>query len=336
MSDFDITFTPPKKTKVSSGDEPVEELGRGGSVLDDDDEFDAKSDSGTAPEDQVEARAEDHAEETDAEAAADAAPPAQSAHSVENGVVPKDFKRARIKGVFSCETQSKVGTGTTTRKSIMKSYWYAEEMEGEGESVVMIQALNNNNIPSGPKESVVLEDFLDRFEPEPEFYQNDVYPKMRELDKTLKRAESQRDLGAYYSAEMEFGNALDIDEENVRANFGLGLTYMERGEPAKASDLFERLVGLDAAFAPEHKHLFNEFGINLRKSKLLDQAVDYYERALEMAAVPDENLHYNVARAYFERGEADKAREQLHRALEIAPNFEEAQGFLAYLDKKGK
>lgn len=261
--------------------------------------------------------------------------PVNPEDSAPEAVIPEGIERHKIKGVFSCNTESKVGTGTTTRKNVMRSYWFAEQVEGEGEPVVMIQALNSNNIPSGPKESVVLREFLERYDPEVEFYQKDVYPKMRELDKTLKRAENQRDLGAYYSAEHEFGEALQVDEENVRANFGLGLTYMERGEPSKARDLFERLVGLDAAFAPEHKHLFNEFGMNLRRSKLVDQAVDYYVRALEMATIPDENLHYNVARAYFDRGDREQAEDHLAKALDINPNFDEAKSFLAYLEKHG-
>lgn len=253
----------------------------------------------------------------------------------EEKAAPAAVERPLIKGVFSCENESTVGAGTTKRKNISTSYWYAEEIKGEGEPVVMVQALNSKLIPSGPKESVVLSEFLKRYEPEVEYYQNEVYPKMRDLDSTLKRAESQRDLGAYYSAEHEFGSALDIDEENVRANFGLGLTYMERGEPNKARDMFERLVGLDAAFAPEHKHLFNEFGMNLRRSKLVDQAVDYYIRALEMATVPDENLHYNLARAYFDQSNLEQARDHLAKALKINPEFEEAQGFLAYIEKRG-
>lgn len=249
--------------------------------------------------------------------------------------IPKDVRRDRISGVFSSQTIAKVGTGTTTRKTIQKAYWFAEEPKvDEGEvPVVIVQPLNNNNVPSGPKEQVPLPDFLERYSPELEFYQKEVFPKMKELDNTLKRAEEQRDQGALYSAEFEYAAALDFDEENVRANFGLGLTYMERGEPAKAGDIFERVVGLDAAFTPEHKHLFNEFGINLRKSKLLDQAVDYYTRALEITD-NDENLYYNMARAYFERGDKEDCATNLAKALEINPDFEEAKKFLAYIEKQ--
>ncbi|MGL1860952.1 MAG: tetratricopeptide repeat protein [Pseudodesulfovibrio sp.] len=266
------------------------------------------------------------------EAVIDAPAAAEGAESTAEGASKKEALSQKVSGVFSCESESSVGTGTTTRKSLTKSYWFAEQIEGEGEPVVMVQALNSNKIPAGPKESVVLSDFLDRYEPEIEYYQKEVFPMIRDLDKTLKRAENQRDLGALYSAEHEFGAALEFDVENVRANFGLGLTYMERGEPAKARDVFTRIVGLDAAFTPEHKHLFNEFGINLRKSKLTDQAVDYYRRALELTD-DDENLYYNIARAYFDRGDLKDAIENLEKALKIKPDFEEAEGFLAYLKK---
>lgn len=253
--------------------------------------------------------------------------------SMENVEIPEGIAREKISGVFSTQTVAKVGTGTTVRKTIQKAYWFAEQIEGEGTPVIQVQPLNNNNIPSGPKESVALGDFLGRFSPELEFYQQEVFPKMKEMNQTLKRAEEQRDQGALYSAQFEFEAALEFDEGNVRANFGLGLTYMERGEPEKAGDIFERVVKLDAAFTPEHKHLFNEFGINLRKSKLLDQSVEYYTRALEITD-NDENLYYNVARAYFERGDKSECMENLKKALELNPNFEEAAKFLQYIEKQ--
>jgi len=120
----------------------------------------------------------------------------------------------------------------------------------------------------------------------------------------------------------------------VRANFGLGLTYLERGDDTKANDIFERLVKLDAAFEEEHKHLFNDFGINLRKNNMLDQSVEYYERAMELAST-DENLFYNVARVFYEQEEFVKTAEFLEKAVEMNPNFQEAQKFLQFLQKKG-
>ncbi|MFN2342740.1 MAG: tetratricopeptide repeat protein, partial [Desulfonatronovibrio sp.] len=135
------------------------------------------------------------------------------------------------------------------------------------------------------------DEILEKFSPEPEFYTYTVFPKMRELNKTIARADRHRQKGEGYSAEFEYNNALNVDEENIRASFGLGLTYLERGDKDKANNIFERLVKLDAAFEKEHKHLFNDFGINLRKQEMYAQALEYYSRGLELVE-NDENLHY--------------------------------------------
>ncbi|WP_457572057.1 tetratricopeptide repeat protein [Desulfovulcanus sp.] len=235
----------------------------------------------------------------------------------------------KIKGVFSIQTLMKIGAGTTQRKKVQKSYWFANEIEN---GMVEIQPLNLNYVPSGPKKLVPKDEFLDKFSPEPEFYTYTVYPKIRELNKTIARADRHRKRGETYSAEYEYNNALKIDEENIRANFGLGLTYLERGDKEKAKDIFDRLVKLDAAFEAEHKHLFNEFGINLRKQEMYEEAVDYYGRALELSP-DDENLHCNIARAYYGLQKYDKVVAHLKKALELNPNFEEAKKFVQYLKK---
>ena len=70
-----------------------------------------------------------------------------------------------IEGVFSNQEIRTVGTGTTTRKTIQKSYWYAvEQPEGD----VEVQPLNMNYIPSGPKKRISKDEFLEKFSPEPE------------------------------------------------------------------------------------------------------------------------------------------------------------------------
>jgi tetratricopeptide (TPR) repeat protein len=248
-----------------------------------------------------------------------------------NGSHNGEKKHEKINGVFSTQVIQKVGTGTTVRKTVKKTYWMVDETE-TGE--VEIQPLNVNYVPSGPKRKVSKDEFLEKFAPEPEFYINTVYPKMREMNMAVVTGEKHREKGENFSAELEFNHALTIDEENVRANFGLGLTYLERGDDSKANDIFQRLVKLEAAFEPEHKHLFNEFGINLRKNKMYEQSVEYYQRALGLSTV-DENLHYNIARAWFEKQNYAKVKEHLDEAMRLNPNFEEGKKFLEYLAKKG-
>ncbi len=249
-----------------------------------------------------------------------------------NEEAPKETaEQNRISGVFSSQTLQKVGTGTTQRKTIQKSFWMANELE---DGVIEIQPLNVNYIPSGPKRKIAKEDLLQKFSPEPEFYTHSVYPAIRNLNKQVEDGEAHRAKGELFSAEHKFKRALDVDVDNVRANFGLGLTYLARNEAAKAENIFERLVKLDAAFEPEHKHLFNDFGISLRKNQMYDQALEYYGRAMELAHV-DEHLHYNIARAFFEKRLIDKTAQHLQKALEINPELEAASQFLQWLQDKG-
>lgn len=240
-------------------------------------------------------------------------------------------KPEAIVGVFSTQEVRKVGTGATSRKSIHKSFWYCvEQGPGPNEGKIEIQPLNVNYIPAGPKRMVEKEQFLSSFSPEPEFYVSTVFPRMREINKTVARADRHRQNKEYYSAEMEYNNALKVDEENVRANFGLGITYLQRNENDKADNIFGRLVKLDAAFEQEHKHLFNEFGIQLRKNKMFKQAIEYYKRALELAST-DENLYYNIARAALENNDNDGAVDMLLKGLEVNPGMEEAARFLIWM-----
>lgn len=237
----------------------------------------------------------------------------------------------RITGVFSSQTESTVGTGTTSRQTVQKTYWFVEELEN---GALEVQPLNSNNVPSGPKRTVERETFLDSYYLEPEYYADVVRPSMDSLDGSVKRGESHRANGESYSAEYEFGHAIDVDEENVRANFGLGLTYLERGETGRAEDVFRRLVGIGAIYEPQHKHLFNDFGINLRRNGMLDQALEYYHKAEEISKY-DENLCLNIARAYYEKGDFGNCIKYIKKSLKLNPELEEGLMFWSYLKSNG-
>lgn len=243
---------------------------------------------------------------------------------------PPQQRDNKIFGIFSSQTMQKVGTGTSVRKTIQKTFWMVKEL---GDGVMEIQPINMNCVPSGPKRKIAKEDLIQKFSPEPEYYVQTVYPAMRSLDQKVEDGEKHREKGEHFSAENKFQKALEVDVDNVRANFGLGLTYLERGESEKADNIFERLVKLDAAFEPEHKHLFNDFGINLRKNKMYDQALEYYSRA-ETLATADENLYYNMARAFFEKRQIEQTVEYLNKALELDPEHEAATQFLQWIKEK--
>ena len=235
-----------------------------------------------------------------------------------------------IRGVFSSQEIRKVGTGTTTQRTVQKVFWYVEQND---DGTLSTQSLNSNYVPFGPRGSISRDELLSKYSPEPEFYIQSVFPKMTEMNKNIENGDKHREKNETFSAEFEYDNALKLDEENVRANFGIGLTYLARGEVDKADNIFERLIKLEAAFDESHKHLFNDFGMNLRKSKMLKQAVEYYTKALELTR-NDENLYINIARAQLELKDTAACVDNLLKALEIAPDNETAKIFLSWLAKK--
>jgi Flp pilus assembly protein TadD len=241
-----------------------------------------------------------------------------------------DCHRKLFHSVCSAESTMSVGWGSTKSKSTSTSYYFVKEEE---DGTFTVQALNDNHVPMGETTSLSKQELMRDYSPEPAVYVEKVIPALRALSRAIARGERHRAEGQFNSAEYEFLGALNLDEDNVRATFGLGLTYMDSGETDKAHQVFEKLVGMDAAFTAEHKHMFNEFGISLRKSGLLDQARDYYARALELSPL-DENLHYNMARTLFLLGDRAGTKTHLARALELNPDFKEARQFLAGLERK--
>ncbi|OIO00666.1 MAG: hypothetical protein AUJ49_09460 [Desulfovibrionaceae bacterium CG1_02_65_16] len=244
-----------------------------------------------------------------------------------------DFSTLRINGVFSQKIVSSIGTGTTARKTEALAYFFVCEDEAGG---IAAQGLGPNNELLGERQDISREELLEKFLPEPQRsleYAKFCVARQQTVQKAVARGDKFLKQGAHYSAEYEYNKALALEEENVRANFGIGLCYIARGETDKARSVFDRLVKLEAAFSEEHKHLFNEFGIRLRMSGMYDEALSYYARALALAP-DDENLHYNMARAAFGKGEAGPTAQHLAECLRLNANHQEALQFLAYIGRR--
>lgn len=231
------------------------------------------------------------------------------------------------RGVFSTTADMKIGFGGTRRTVQQNVMIYVNQRE---DGRYDAQVLNDNHVPSGEITIVTYEDLVLDYIPEPAIYHEKVYPAMRELAGHIARGERHRERGETWSAEFEFQNALAIDEQNVRATFGLGLTYLAREDLDKAREVFQRLIALPGAFDPRHKHMFNDFGIKLRKSRMFGEALRFYARAAQLAP-RDDHLLYNIARTLFESGDYEKANGFLCRALALNPRLEEGQQLRAVI-----
>lgn len=237
-----------------------------------------------------------------------------------------------IPGLFSTQTKAPNRMdGIQVSSYTNKIYWYAEyDQQGR----LSVQPLNAQMVPSGVRLPVTLEALAKNYTVEKSVYENSVLPKIRRLEGILDKADELRTEGKHERASCEYRRALAIDEESIRGNFGVGLVHLAKGDKQKANEVFKLLLKLEGAFEAQHKHIFNEFGINLRKNKMFEEAIEFYGRALQLTQ-DDENLHINLARAQCEMKKFSSCTMHLVEALQISPGNKAATDFLMWMLTKG-
>lgn len=223
----------------------------------------------------------------------------------------------RISGIFSCKTTLKVGFGTTKHSTLSETYWFVKESPSGS---FFVQSLDMDFKRQGEPFEITRAKLFEDYHLEPDL-------SYRLLSQPLLLGDHYRASAKPARAEQEYLKIKRIDEDNIRANFGLGLIYLDMDKRDKATYIFNRLVALEEAFEPQHKHLFNEFGINLRKKGLFDEALKYYFRARELSE-DDDHLLLNIARVYYEQQKFPEAEAAAREALTLNPDLAEARRLL--------
>jgi len=234
-----------------------------------------------------------------------------------------------MSGVYSETKIQKIGTMSTARQQTVVDYYQCKQVD---EKTMSVQILDMYGSPLPMKQLVTVEEFLKSFTYEPDKFQAPKTPAELTAEKHAAVAEKHAKRKEFNSAEYEFNRALKVDQENVRANFGLGKVYLETGDAVKASEIFGRLARQDNILAPENKFFFNDLGRELRTLKLYDQALDFYEKAQKMMGHDDEHLLFNLARAAYEKRDMARAGAYLDQALALNPELEPALKLKAALD----
>lgn len=234
-----------------------------------------------------------------------------------------------ILGVYSLSKTADTGQGVTSRNYEQKTLWFVRRMDDD---TYCVQALNANSIPSGPLTTISKGEFIRNYHPQPGYYEKRCLPFIESLKKKIALAEKHLAEEDLSGAEKEFCKALLLDEKHPKANIELGKIYLQQGNGKKLAQALRRILGIDALFQAQERHLFNDFGICLRKEKRFAEAVGFYGKALEHTAT-DEHLHFNIARVKEESGDRDGARAHLEQALALRPDFAEARRFLDHLDQ---
>lgn len=119
-------------------------------------------------------------------------------------------------------------------------------------------------------------------------------------------------------------------ERALRADFATALAQLRRGDRDRAVRALERLAEAPGEFVPAHRHMFTDFGINLRKSKLPRIAIRHHLRALDLSP-DDSHVHFNIARAYYDMGDMERAERHLRASLDLSPDLDPSRRFLDFV-----
>jgi len=244
----------------------------------------------------------------------------------DNARIPRIPRALRILGVYSKTAEVGAGMGGTTKKVTQRTYWFVSMLP---DASYELRALNSNHIPAGLTFVLPKKEFIAAYAAEPDFYRKNTVPGLESLANRLEKGEEHFDFAELDAAEMEFYKALNIDESSPKAGAGQGDAVAEQSRYGKLNTALKRILNKDQVFKEEQRHLFNDFGINLRKSKMFEEAIVYYGKAIDLNP-GDEHLHFNIARAYYERQNETECLEHLRKALKINPSFREAKLFLDY------
>lgn len=95
--------------------------------------------------------------------------------------------------------------------------------------------------------------------------------------------------------------------------------YARLNNFAKVKKIFVEIVKYDVN-APNP---YNTLGIRLRQEKQYKEAIQAYFHAIELSP-KDENIHYNMAKAYYCDSQPEKSLECIRLALSLAPEHLEA------------
>jgi len=226
--------------------------------------------------------------------------------------------------IYLKHEEIRVGVGSTSRSMTTENYFQVSEID---EDHAEIQLLDFTGQPLG-KASVIPKETLKEYIYCPDYFNNKKGPKESAIERHVQFGDRHFDRKEFLSAEFEYDKALGFDDHHLRANLGKGKSLFARGRKEEGRKVFAKLSSIQTLFDKQNKHIFNEFGIELRKKGMFEEAIINYQKAISMDP-NDEALRYNLGRAYYEKGSLDQAIEQLKSALTLRPDFKEAQEFLS-------
>lgn len=224
---------------------------------------------------------------------------------------------------FKVLSSQKVTLDVTPGADPPKKYWL---VQSDTKGALTIQAIDETSwLPTGKPHSITARELRVRYTPESDALTEKVRASLEKKGLPLTVEEE--------SAAKEPDP--QSDEEEFRAQFREGLTFLAAGDPEKAKLIFNKLLVQQAVPGEKRRFLLNECAIELRKNNLYKEALGYYIKVLELSwGLEDENIYLNMARARYHNGQYGACVQHLLEALRIAPENAIALRFLTWLDRE--
>ncbi len=176
---------------------------------------------------------------------------------------------------------------------------------------------------------------------------DDAIEAFEEIISEQSQAQKYYDMGCRCLVRQKFGQAIIAFKKAIKINDlfaeaykGLADAYKAKGELDEFKRYLQKAAEVHAQFnrLEETKELFieilkydplspnpfNSLGVKLRKSGDLAGALHAYTQALTLTP-EDENIHFNISKAYYFMGNVESAKVSVEKALELSPGFEEGR-----------
>lgn len=144
---------------------------------------------------------------------------------------------------------------------------------------------------------------------------------------TMNAAQAYADLNDNANAENYFRRALALDPTLADAENGLGLALAKQNRPAEAKQAFQRAIELRRGFGSA----INNLGVLYTSLGDLSNAIAAFTYGTQTSP-DDDTLYMNLASAYVQRGDREKARQVVQQWLDRKPGDTQALRALRALD----
>ncbi|SKA74592.1 Tetratricopeptide repeat-containing protein [Paucidesulfovibrio gracilis DSM 16080] len=162
-----------------------------------------------------------------------------------------------------------------------------------------------------------------------ETVQNELASQEEHKKTELAKGQVQLDQKAFDQARDTFGKLVRTHKTDTELKADIADRYLKASQYDDALSMLEHALETD----PQAVYLYNRIAIVLRKLKQFDTSEQYFLKALEHTH-DDEYLYFNLGRLYFDWKKWDRMRDAAGKALEINPDFKEAEKMRAYAMKK--